>query len=103
MGFLDKAKEAATDAAAKAKEGANTVSAKAKEEAGELKAKRDASQGYAELGRETHKLIQAGEISHPTLAPIAERITEAEAAAAGAEPVAQDVPAAAAPPAEPAA
>jgi hypothetical protein len=87
MGFLDKAKEAAEQAASKAKE-----------EAGELKAKREASHGYGELGRETYKLIQSGEVSHPSLTPIAERITEAEAAATGEAPVAK----AAAAPVEPA-
>ena len=81
MGFLDKAKEAAEQAATKAKQGVEDV-----------QAKRDASQGYSELGKETYRLIEAGEISHPALDEIAGRIRAAEAG----EPQAAE-PAAAAP------
>ena len=74
MGFLDKAKAAAEQAATKVQEGVEDV-----------QAKRETGQTYAELGRETFRLIEAGEISHPALDPIADRVraTEAKAAAAG--------------------
>lgn len=70
MGFLDKAKDAAEQAATKARQGVD-----------EVQAKRGASQAYGELGRETYRLIEAGEISHPDLTAIADRIRESEAAA----------------------
>jgi hypothetical protein len=56
MGFLDKAKQAAEQAAAKAREGVEDV-----------QAKRDLSQAYNELGKTTFELIEAGAISHPRL------------------------------------
>src|SRR3954466_7440513 len=83
MGFLDKAKEAAEQAATKAKQGVDDV-----------QAKRDASQGYSELGKETFRLIEAGEISHPALEEIAAKIRAAEA---GAPAPAAETPAAEAP------
>jgi len=70
MGFLDKAKDAAEQAATKARQGVD-----------EVQAKRGASQAYGDLGRETYRLIEAGEISHPALTEIADRIREAEAGA----------------------
>ena len=75
MGFLDKAKEAAEQAATKARQGVD-----------EVQAKRGAGQAYGELGRETYRLIEAGEISHPALTEIADRIRAAEAGAASASP-----------------
>ena len=92
MGFLDKAKAAAEQAATKAKE-----------TAGELQTKRELGQAYDELGRATFALVDAGEVSSPTLEPLAARIRsltaqldadEPAAAAATAEP-----PDASAPPA----
>jgi len=94
MGFLDKAKEAAEQAATKARQGVDDV-----------QAKREAGQAYGELGRETYRLIEAGEISHPALTEIAGRIRAAEAtgpseaAAVPSEPTAPPPPAA--PPAMP--
>ena len=88
MGFLDKAKEAAEQAATKAKQGVDDV-----------QSKRDASQGYSELGKETYRLIEAGEISNPALDEIAAKIRAAEAGAPA--PAAAEAPAAA--PAAPAA
>src|SRR3954447_19963699 len=87
MGFLDKAKEAAEQAATKAKQGVDDV-----------QSKRDASQGYSELGKETYRLIEAGEISHRALDEIAAKIraAEADAPAPAAEAPAQ-APEAAAP------
>jgi hypothetical protein len=63
MGFLDKAKAAAEQAAAKAKEGVDDV-----------QAKRELSQAYNELGKTAHELIESGEISHPRLEAIAAKI-----------------------------
>ena len=63
MGFLDKAKAAAEQAAAKAKEGVEDV-----------QARREQSQAYNELGKTTFELIQAGEITHSRLEPLAEKI-----------------------------
>ena len=94
MGFLDKAKEAAEQAATKVQQGAD-----------DFQAKRDAGQAYGELGRETFRLIEAGEISHPSLSPIADKIRAAEADAPAPAPDAR-APTAAPPapaPAEPAA
>ena len=95
MGFLDKAKEAAEQAATKARHGVD-----------EVQAKRGASQAYGELGRETYRLIEAGEVSHPALAEIADRIRAAEEGTPSSEPAAApsepaEPPPPAAPPAMP--
>ncbi len=63
MGFLDKAKAAAEQAAAKAKEGVDDV-----------QAKRELSQTYGELGKATFELIEAGEVTHAQLAATADKI-----------------------------
>ena len=63
MGFLDKAKAAAEQAAAKAKEGVDDV-----------QVKRELGQAYGELGKATFELIESGDISNATLDPIAEKI-----------------------------
>jgi hypothetical protein len=63
MGFLDKAKAAAEQAATRAKE-----------TAGELQTKRELGQVYDELGRKTFELIEAGELSSAALDPLVERI-----------------------------
>ena len=57
MGFLDKAKAAAEQAAAKAKEGVEDV-----------QQKRELSQAYNELGKTAFDLIESGELSHSALA-----------------------------------
>lgn len=67
MGFLDKAKAAAEQAAAKAKEGVEDV-----------QSKRELGQAYGELGRSAYALIQGGELSHPGLDAIAARIRALE-------------------------
>jgi outer membrane murein-binding lipoprotein Lpp len=56
MGFLDKAKQAAEQAAAKAKEGVEDV-----------QTKRELGQAYTELGKTAYELIESGEISNPRL------------------------------------
>jgi len=63
MGLLDKAKQAAEQAATKAREGVEDV-----------QAKRELSQGYNELGKTAFELIESGEITHPRLAAGAETI-----------------------------
>ena len=52
MGFLDKAKAAAEQAASKAKE-----------TTGEFQTKRELSQTYDELGRKAFELVESGEVS----------------------------------------
>lgn len=63
MGFLDKAKAAAEQAATKAKE-----------TAGELQTKRELGQAYDELGRTTFDLVETGQVSATLLDPLVERI-----------------------------
>ena len=63
MGFLDKAKAAAEQAASKAKE-----------TAGELQTKRELGQAYDELGRTTFDLVESGEVAATPLEPLVERI-----------------------------
>jgi uncharacterized coiled-coil DUF342 family protein len=63
MGFLDKAKAAAEQAATRAKETAD-----------ELYTKRELGQAYDELGRKTYELVEAGQISASALDPLVERI-----------------------------
>src|SRR5438552_3734274 len=60
MGFLDKAKAVAEQAATKAKEGVEDV-----------QTKRELGQAYDELGKATFSLIESGDVSHPTLEPAA--------------------------------
>ncbi|MGH2935219.1 MAG: hypothetical protein ACRDL2_12015 [Gaiellaceae bacterium] len=63
MGLLDKAKQAAEQAAAKAKEGVEDV-----------QTKRELSQTYNDLGKTTYELIESGEISHPRFEAAAAQI-----------------------------
>ena len=76
MGFLDKAKAAAEQAATKAKE-----------TAGDLQTKRELGQAYDELGRATFELVDSGEVTSPTLDPIVEKIRSLKAQLEEAEPV----------------
>ena len=68
MGFLDKAKAAAEQAASKAKEGVQDV-----------QTKRELSQAYHELGQTTHELATSGALSHPDLTALLEKITALKA------------------------
>jgi hypothetical protein len=68
MGFLDKAKQAAEQAAAKAKEGVE-----------EVQTKRELSQAYGELGKSVFELVSAGEISDPRLDASVEKIKALQA------------------------
>ena len=54
MGLLDKAKQAAEQAASKAKEGVEDV-----------QTKRELSQSYSDLGKTVYELIASGEITDP--------------------------------------
>ena len=67
MGLLDKAKAAAEQAATKAKEGVEDV-----------QTKRELAQLYNELGKTTHELVESGEISHPGLTDLVDRIRAIE-------------------------
>ena len=72
MGFLDKAKQAAEQAAAKAKEGVEDV-----------QAKRDLMLAYNELGKTTYRLVESGDVSHAELAPLADKIRDLETRSTG--------------------
>jgi len=79
MGFLDKAKSAAEQAAHKAKEGAEFAAQKAKETAEDVQTKRDLGSAYDELGRKAFELIGSGAISHEELTPMVDKIRELQA------------------------
>jgi hypothetical protein len=74
MGFLDKAKSAAEQAAAKAKEGVEDV-----------QTKRELGQAYGELGKTAFELIESGDIAHPRLEPLAAKVRSLNERAAGDE------------------
>ena len=67
MGFLDKAKSAAEQAAHKAKEGAEFAAQKAKETAEDVQTKRELGSAYDELGHKAFELVESGAISHGDL------------------------------------
>jgi hypothetical protein len=75
MGFLDKAKAAAEQAATKAKEGVEDV-----------QAKRELGQTQSELGRIVFELVEAGEIAHARLDASVAKIRELNARAASDSP-----------------
>ena len=68
MGFLDKVKQQAEQAAERAKEGVADV-----------QTKRELSQAYNELGEKAYELSSTGAISNPALDPIVERIRSLKA------------------------
>jgi hypothetical protein len=63
MGFLDKAKQAAEQAAVRAKEGVEDV-----------QTKRELSQAYADLGKTAFQLIEDGHLTEPRLDASAAKI-----------------------------
>ena len=65
MGFLDKAKAAAEQAAAKAKGGVEDV-----------QLKRELGQAYGELGKQTFALIESAALAHADLEPTVAKIRE---------------------------
>ncbi|HVA29808.1 MAG TPA: hypothetical protein VMU58_00935 [Gaiellaceae bacterium] len=75
MGLLDKAKAAAEQAATKAKEGVE-----------EVQTKRELSQAYGELGKTAFELVESGDVSHPRLQTLADKVRALEERAAGTEP-----------------
>lgn len=79
MGFLDKAKQAAEQAAAKAKEGVEDV-----------QAKRELSQAYTELGKQAHELVEKGELAHAGLDDAVARVRAALAKSDSAEATTTD-------------
>ena len=72
MGFLDKAKAAAEQAAAKAKEGVEDV-----------QVKRELGQAYGELGKTAFALVESGEIEHAQLDEVVAKIRALNEKAAG--------------------
>jgi hypothetical protein len=68
MGFLDKVKQQAEQAAERAREGVADV-----------QTKRELSQAYTELGEKAYDLASSGAISNPALDPIVERIRSLKA------------------------
>jgi hypothetical protein len=68
VGFLDKAKAAAEQAAAKAKEGVQ-----------EVQTKRELFQAYQELGKKTYELSESGQVSHSVLTPLIDKISALKA------------------------
>lgn len=75
MGFLDKAKAAAEQAATKAKEGVEDV-----------QMKRELGQAQSELGRIAFELVEAGEIAHARLDPPVAKIRDVNARMASDSP-----------------
>jgi hypothetical protein len=82
MGFLDKAKAAAEQAATKAKEGVDDV-----------QTKRELSQAYNELGKTAYELIESGGLSHPRLEAASEKIRALNAKTATDNGAAAEAPA----------
>jgi hypothetical protein len=68
MGFLDKAKAAAEQAAQKAKDTAE-----------DLQTKRELGQTFDELGHKTFDLIESGAVTHPDLAALAQKVRDLQA------------------------
>ena len=68
MGFLDKVREQAEQAAVKAREGME-----------ELQTKRELGQAYGDLGRTAFELVERGELSHVELNAGVERVRSLKA------------------------
>ena len=68
MGLLDKAKQAAEQAATRGKEGVE-----------EVQTKRELSQAYGELGKSVFELVENGELSDPRLDAGVEKIRTLQA------------------------
>lgn len=70
MGFMDKAKAAAEQAASRAKEGVEDV-----------QAKRNLAHAYEGLGRTAFELLESGQISHERLTAQADEVRRLQAQA----------------------
>jgi hypothetical protein len=68
MSFLNRAKAAAEQVRVKAQEGVE-----------EVQAKKELAQAYWDVGHKAHELAARGEISHPELDPLVQRISDLEA------------------------
>ena len=89
MGFLDKAKAAAEQAATRAKEGVE-----------EVQSKRNLAHAYEELGRTAFDLIEEGQISNDRMTGLADEIRKMRAAMPPDNAAAAQPAPAAAPPSE---
>lgn len=81
MGFLDKLKagageaaELAGQAAGQAKDAAARTASRAKQEAKELQLRRDLGEAYDDLGKAAYELWEKGEIGSPHLESRARRV-----------------------------
>jgi CRISPR/Cas system type I-B associated protein Csh2 (Cas7 group RAMP superfamily) len=74
MGFMDKAREAAGQAAARAEQAATDARGRVTD----VQTKRDLNAAYQDLGRAAYTLAQAGQLTHPDLQPAVDRVTELE-------------------------
>jgi hypothetical protein len=81
MGFLDKAKAAAGQAATKAKEGVEDVQIKI-----------ELNQAYTALGKTAFELIESGELTHSSLQSHAEKIRALQQRDADENPEPQPAP-----------
>jgi hypothetical protein len=90
MGFLDKAKSAAEQAAQKAKEGAEFAAQKAKETAEDVQTKRELGNAYDALGRKAFELVESGAIAHGELAELAAKVRELQAKLEAGAPVEEE-------------
>ena len=72
MGLLDRVKAGAEQAASTAQRQAQTV-----------QIKRELSQAYNELGKSAYSLVERGQLAHPELAAVIDRIKELETRLAG--------------------
>lgn len=79
MGFMDKAKAAAEQAATKAREGVDDV-----------QTKRSLAHAYEQLGRTAHELAESGELAHDRLVGHLQEIRELKSQGS-AEPAAASV------------
>jgi hypothetical protein len=68
MGFMDRAKATAEQAAAKARDTAEDV-----------KTRRELGQSYDELGKLAYELVTGGELTHERLTPLVEKIKSLKA------------------------
>jgi hypothetical protein len=76
MGFMDKVK-------ASVKSGAEQAATKAQEEFERMQTRRELAQSYEDLGEKTFQLADRGDISHPDLGTLVERVRTLRAQLAG--------------------
>ena len=83
MGFMDKVK-------ATVKSGAEQAATKAQDEYERMQTRRELSQAYEDLGTKAFDLAERGDVMHPDLAPLVERVKtlKAQLDAIGTQPAA---------------